>query len=235
MALGNGQGFGIFVGVLRNVTTDLGEVGENARRIPGEVGHVIANVEILLGTNGAGHIEDLIDAVAEAIDVFRFFGGVRPDENVTLHVLRHIEPKHGEQGGGVVDEGDEAVHRFARLGGREVLPLLRETDHERNVHPGIGEQSLVTWHSGTVVRVEENDGVVGEAVFLEFCKALPDLLVHCRDAVVESGHRFANDGCIRVVGRNGGCVRIVNKVFSNGGLDVFLERLIRPDRGAGLV
>ena len=103
------------------------------------------------------------------------------------------------------------------------------------MHPGIGEQSLVAWHSGTVVRVKENDGVIGESVFFEFRKALPDLLVHCCDAVVESGHGFANGRCIRVVRRNGSCVRIVNEVFSDGGLDVFFERLIRPDRGAGLV
>jgi len=77
--------------VLRNVTSDFGEVGEDAWWVPGEVWHIVANVEKLLGTNRAGHVEDFVNAVAEAVDEFGLFGGVRSNEDVALHVFRDFE------------------------------------------------------------------------------------------------------------------------------------------------
>ena len=55
-------------------------------------------------------------------------------------------------------------------------------------------------HTGAVVGVEEDDGVVGEPVFLEFGEDASGVLVHGGDAVVEPRPLAADDRGVGVVG-----------------------------------
>ena len=49
---------------------------------------------------------------------------------------------------------------------------------------GVVRPALAARHAGAVVAVEEDDGVVGEAVLLELVEQPPGLAVHGRDVVV---------------------------------------------------
>ncbi len=48
-------------------------------------------------------------------------------------------------------------------------------------------------HARAVVGVEEDDGVVGESVFLELLEDRADLLVEQADAIVKAGQFAADD------------------------------------------
>ena len=85
-----------------------------------------------------------------------------------------------QNGGREVDEADEC--------GRSVWPGLaprrrgggtfRESDEQGHLEPAIVQHALAARQAAAVVAVEEDDGVVGQAVGFELVEDLADFGVH---------------------------------------------------------
>jgi len=224
-----------FDGGVVDFFADLAEVGENGGLVPAEVGVVVADEEPAAIADGAGAIEDFIDAVAGAVDPVVGFGEI--EEVVALHVGGSLETGEGEDSGGEVDEGDEFVGfvtGFEKFGS-EVVPFFGNADHERDLHAGVGEEAFVAGHAGAVVGVEEDDGVFGEAVGFEFGEDAANVLIHDGDAVVEASEPFADERSVGIIRGDADLAGVVDFAWGELGLDLALEDFVRPDHGAGLV
>ena len=90
-------------------------------------------------------------------------------------------------------------------------------------------------HSGAVVGVEEDDGVVGEAIVFQLFEDSSDLFVHGRHVIVEAGHGLADDRGIDVVRWKGSFGGVMNLILAEFALHLFLKLLIGPDHRATLV
>ena len=75
-----------------------------------------------------------------------------------------------------------------------------EIDDEGDVQSGVGGPAFAAGHTGAVVGVVEDDGVVGEAGFFDFFEALASVGVGFADFVVVLGPVLADFGGVGVVG-----------------------------------
>ena len=90
-------------------------------------------------------------------------------------------------------------------------------------------------HAGAVIGVEEDDGVVCEAVFRELVEEGAGLLIHGGDAVVVARQVAADERGVGVVGWEGNFGGIVDFFGREAGLDLVTELVVGPDHGARLV
>ena len=120
---------------------------------------------------------------------------------MALHVGGSLKTGEGEDGGGEVDERDEFVGFAAAPGefGDELVPFFGDSDHEGDLHSGVGEEAFMAGHPGAVIGVEEDDGVFGEAVGFELGEDAADVMVHDGDTVVEAGESFSDQRGVGIV------------------------------------
>ena len=98
---------------------------------------------------------------------------------------------------------------------------LGKVDDERNSGAGVVKPAFGTRESDAMIGPEEDDGVFGEAVFLELGKKVAGPGVHCGDDFVVALPVFAHGWGVRIVWRQGGELGGVltlgaRKSFGNG-------------------
>ena len=233
--LGFCQAVAVGRGMTEDLLLDRALVRVDARLCPGEVRQVIADVEIVLAADRTGEVEDLVDPVAEAVDVFGFGRGLGTEENLTLHRLGYVESGEREHGRCEIDEGDEAIDRLPGLCGSEVLVFFGEAHHHRHVHPAVVEESFVPGHARAVIGVEKDDRVVGKALLLELLEDRSDLLVEDADTIVETRQFAPHRLGVGIVGRHRDLRWIVDLLGGQLRLHLFAEDLIGPHHRRGLV
>lgn len=157
----------------------------------------------------------LIGAAHEAEGILRCFFDVFPEEGTTLVVVFFVDSAEGEDGGGKVDKGDEAVARSSGLiaFGTKVGEGVGDVNEKGDVQSGPANIALVAGHAGAVIAVEKDNGVFGEPGFLEVVELLADPGVELGEAVVVLGPVFTNFRGVWVVWGNGSEGGIVMGVF----------------------
>ncbi len=217
------------------LVTNLAEIRPRRRLVVAEVRHVVSNVEIAPIPCRSREVDHLVDAISMAEDVLAGWRSILAEEDLPLHELRDVESREFENSRREVDEAHESIAHGPGRARREVLELRRKSDHQRDAHARVEQGTLVTWHSRSVIRVEEDDRVVRETVLLELSEDRADLLVHRRDAVVEARYGATNDGRVGVVRRKRRLRGVVYLVFRKPTLHLLHEALARPDHRPALV
>ena len=170
-----------------------------------------------------------------AVHIAPRFGSVGSKEGLALHGFGDWLAEQVQHGGGIVHKAYELVSGAAGFAGGEMLPFFGEANDQRHVHTAIKQGTLMAGHAATVVAVEKYNRVLGEPVLLELLDNCPDLLVHCRDTIIKARQFAANQRCVRIIGRQGHLVRVMNRAWRQRALHLFLKPRIRPHHGAALV
>ena len=230
-----GQLIGILLGVGGDVPTYFSKIGKDTGLVPGEVRQKVPDVEVVLAPNGPGKVEHFVDPVAEAINEVFLLRREGAEKDLPLHVIGNGKPEQRESRRRIIHEGHKTIDRLSRLCGGEMLILLGEADHERDFHPRIMQESLVTRHPGTMIGVEKDDRIFGKTVLFELGQQLPYLLIHRGHAIIVTRQRFPNGLGVGVVGRDFDLGRIMDLFSRERGLNVLLEGLVGPDHGSRLM
>jgi len=98
---------------------------------PGELGHVVSDVEIVFVADGAGVFYAFVGASAEGEVMGGFGFGLVAEEDAALHLLWNGGAGEAEPCFGHVDEADEAVDFLAGCwGGPERFVVFGDADDE---------------------------------------------------------------------------------------------------------
>ncbi len=123
-----------------------------------------------------------------------------------------VQPGQVHDCGGEVHEAHRLRQPAARLGGRQVLPLLRKPHNERHTGAGIEQVALAAGQHAAVVAVVENDGIVRHAALLQLLDPPADLLIYLLNAVVVLRHVLPDFGQIGMIRRHVDFARIVPQI-----------------------
>jgi hypothetical protein len=112
---------------------------------------------------------------------------MRSREGHALQVGRALHAREREHRGREVHEMHRRGDARAGRGGREVAPLRREVDDQRDVRPAPMQEALAARRDAAVVAVVEDDRVAGDARLFQRLQLEAALAVHLGDAVVLAG------------------------------------------------
>ena len=136
-------------------------VGPHCGLVVTEVRHIVPNVEIAFVPHGTGEVAHFVHPIAMPVNVFARLGVLVSEEGPALHVFGNRRAGQAQYGWGEIDEGYQAIQGGAQLARGEVLPFLREADHQGDPHATLQQGPFVAWHARPVIRIEEYDGVLG--------------------------------------------------------------------------
>ncbi len=162
----------------------------------GLLGIIVSDVLVPGVADGADHVVGHVDPIAGSVDVVARRRLVIPQKNAAVHMVRDRHAGQRQHGRSQVDEADEAVVRGTRI------DLARPADDQRCEQARIVEPSFHAGQAVPMVAPEEDDRVLGEAVFFELSKNPTRLLVHPSDVVVVVGDLAPDLGRVGIVGRH---------------------------------
>ena len=94
-----------------------------------------------------------------------------------VHLLRNGKPCKAKYGGTEVDEADETVRPRSSLVVREMLKVLGNTDHERNMQSTFVCVTFAAWKDSAMVAKVKDKGILKKTVCLELLDNCSDLSV----------------------------------------------------------
>ena len=102
-----------------------------------------------------------------------------PEKYRSLELIGNLRSRETQPSLWHVDKADEPIDDHPGFLSRpQVLPLLRDADHQRAMHAAGVQKSFAAWQHATVVRVVDNDRVVVEPVLLQSRDRVSDLAIH---------------------------------------------------------
>ncbi len=175
----------------------------------GPVGQVVADVLVTLVADRTAHLVDLVDPVPHGEHVLARLGSLIAQECQPLHIIGNSHPDQAQHRGGEVDEADQPIDGRPRRAGRPAPVFFGKPNHQRHPDPRVVKPAFMAGQAVAVVRIEEDDRLVGKAVLFQLPKQITRLLVHRGNQVVEVGHVAADHGRIGIIGRQRNLRRIV--------------------------
>ena len=116
--------------------------------------------------------------------------GVRAEKDSALKIVRHFGSRQAEPGLGHIDETNDTIDGgsgfFAT--GVKMFPFFRNTDDQGTVDPTGIEEAFAPGEHTAMVRVVNDDGIFGQALFLQNLDKTADGVVDSADHAQVGAH-----------------------------------------------
>ena len=173
-------------------------------------GFVVPDVSKTFAANASDHIVSLVHAVARTIHILARRRQIAPQEGLPLHVVRDLHAGKIHHGRPEIDRTDQPIIRGIGHALAADSVRRRNTHHQGDMGARVIQPSFRARQAHAMVRPEEYDGIVVQAIRLQLAYQVPCPGVHGRDQFVVALPVFTCHRRVRIIGRQCQPVRVLS-------------------------